>query len=130
MLGRKEFVMASLIVISGPNEGDYYPLGQRTIVVGRQETCPVQVRDERASRKHLQVRFENGKHLALDMKSENGVWINNRRVSTETVLRDNDEIQVGDSRLVYLAGDFPDRESALGHYKQVGERSKPTLPQR
>ena len=27
--------MASIIVVSGPNEGDYYPLGRRTMVIGR-----------------------------------------------------------------------------------------------
>lgn len=122
--------MPSLIVVSGSSEGDYYPLGQRTIVIGRQETCPIQVKDDRASRKHLQIRFDKDRHHAMDMKSANGVWINGRRIEGETELRDNDEIMVGDTRLVYLQREFPDRESAFSHFKQVGQRTKPTIEQR
>lgn len=122
--------MPSLIVVSGLSEGDYYPLGQRTIVVGRQETCPIQIKDDRASRKHVQVRYDNGRYHAMDMKSANGVWINGRRIEGETVLRDNDEIMVGDTKIVYLEREFPDRESAFSHFKQVGQRSKPTIEQR
>jgi len=29
--------MASIIVMSGKNKGDYYPLGRRTTVIGRAE---------------------------------------------------------------------------------------------
>src|SRR5262245_65497865 len=89
-----ETVMASIIVVSGPNEGDYYPLGTRTMVVGRDEGCPIQITDDRASRKHFQVRFDpaTGKYHGLDMKSANGTWINGRKVESDTALEDNDEI--------------------------------------
>src|SRR5437763_65348 len=39
----RSLVMAALIVSAGTNEGRYYPLGQRTTVIGRQETCPIQI---------------------------------------------------------------------------------------
>jgi S-DNA-T family DNA segregation ATPase FtsK/SpoIIIE len=122
--------MASLIVVSGPNEGDYYPLGKRTIVVGRDEGCPIQITDERVSRKHLQLRVGAGEtHVAFDMNSANGTRINGRQVSTEVELEDNDEIEIGNSKLVYTSGDFPDRESAFDHWKQRGHRSRPTMEQ-
>lgn len=47
--------MASLTVTSGPHEGDYYPLGRRTLVIGRDEGCPAQIVDDQVSRKHAQV---------------------------------------------------------------------------
>ena len=58
--------MASIIVISGESEGDYYPLGQRTTVFGRAESVPAQILDERVSRRHLQIRYEpaNGRYYA------------------------------------------------------------------
>lgn len=121
--------MASLIVVSGPNEGDYYPLGKRTMVIGRQEGCAVQVVDDRVSRRHMQVRYEEADrcHHLLDMKSANGTLINGRQVDGEVVLRENDEIMVGNTKLVFSVRDFPDRESALSHYKQRGERMRPTI---
>jgi pSer/pThr/pTyr-binding forkhead associated (FHA) protein len=124
--------MASIIVVSGPNEGDYYPLGARTMVVGRDEGCPIQITDDRASRKHFQIRFDpatKGWH-GLDMKSANGTWINGRKVETDVALQDNDEIMVGESKLVFTLKEFPDRQSALSHWKQRGQRVKPTIEQR
>lgn len=121
--------MASLIIIAGPNEGDYYPLGQRTMVVGRDEACPIQVADDLVSRKHLQVRFESAhdSYHALDMKSANGVNINGRQMTGDTQLQDGDIIELGNSRIMFTEQDFPDRESAMLHFKQRGERGRSTL---
>ena len=62
------------------------------------------------------------------MKSTQGTLINGRKVLDDTVLVDGDEIQIGDTRLYFSTKDFPDRESALRHYKQAGQRGKSTLP--
>lgn len=130
--------MPSLIVVAGPNEGDYYPLGTRTIVVGRQEGCPIQVVDDRVSRRHIQIRFEAdvsdpaadgtpGRYHLLDMKSQNGTLVNGRKIESEVVLQDEDEVEIGASRLVFTTRSFPDRSSAFDHYRQRGERGRPTI---
>lgn len=129
MIAHQGEPMPSIIIVSGPSEGDYYPLKSATVVVGRQETCPIQVADDRVSRKHLQIRQQDAKHYALDMKSANGVWINGRKMDAECELADQDEIVLGDSKLIYNAQEFPDRESAFTHYKQRGERHRSTLQQ-
>jgi len=123
--------MPSLTIICGPNEGDYYPLGKRTMVIGRDEGCPVQIVDPKASRKHVQIRFDEAafQHVALDMKSSNGTRLNGRDLTTETPLADNDEILIGSSRLVYSFREFPDKESALSHFKKRGQRTQPTIQQ-
>ena len=106
--------MASILVVTGPNQGDYYPLGRRTIVVGRDEGCPIQIVDERVSRKHVQIRFDQAddRYHALDMKSG---------------LADGDVIAIGVSELMFMAVDFPDRETAFEHYRKRGERTKSTV---
>jgi len=121
--------MASLLIVAGPNEGDYYPLKTATVVIGRGENCPIQIRDDRVSRRHLQIRHNDGKHVAFDMKSTNGVWINNRQMGGEVELADNDEILLGDTKIVYSTREFEDRESAMSHFKQRGERMRPTIEQ-
>lgn len=120
--------MASIIVISGDHRGDFYPLGHRTNVVGRAESVPIQILDELVSRKHLQIRYDGNtkQYYALDMKSKHGVFINNRRVMEEAQLVDGDQILVGQTALLFTDKDFDDRESALSHFKKVGERSRPT----
>jgi pSer/pThr/pTyr-binding forkhead associated (FHA) protein len=121
--------MASIIVISGTNEGDYYPLGHRTNVIGRDEAVPIQILDEHVSRKHVQICFDkNGdRYYALDMKSKHGVFINSRRTHDETTLVDGDQIRIGATTLLFTDKDFADRESALAHFKKVGERRRPTV---
>jgi pSer/pThr/pTyr-binding forkhead associated (FHA) protein len=120
--------MASLIVTTGRQEGDYYPLGRRTNVVGRDEALPIQILDHMVSRKHLQIRFDpnTNKYYAYDMKSRNGVYVNNRKIEGETALKDGDMILIGLTSLLFTDKDFKDKDSALLHYKKVGERMRVT----
>lgn len=120
--------MASILVVSGPNEGDYYPLGHRTIVIGRDEACPIQIVDETASRKHAQIRFDSadGSYRALDLKSANGMFVNDCKVTADTPLADGDVIRIGNSELMFSSMDFPDQDTAFAHYRQQGERGKST----
>ncbi len=120
--------MASLFIISGDQKGSYYPLGHRTTVLGRNEALPIQILDDLVSRKHLQIRYDKqqDKHYAVDMKSKHGVSINDREISEETALVDGDEILIGQTTLLFTEKDFDDRESALSHFKKVGERMRPT----
>ena len=121
--------MASLIVANGTQEGLFLPLGKKSSVVGRDEALPLQLEDERVSRKHLQVRFEasDNTYRALDMKSANGVYVNNRRVTTETVLADGDEITIGQTKLYFVLQDPADKANALTVIKKAGEKRRSTL---
>jgi pSer/pThr/pTyr-binding forkhead associated (FHA) protein len=120
--------MASLIVLDGTQKDDYYPLGRRTTVIGRDEALMIQILDERVSRKHLQIRYDKDKdaYYALDMRSKHGVCINGNKIKDETQLVDGDYITIGTTTLWFTVQDFPDKDSALSHYKKVGERSRPT----
>ena len=120
--------MASLIVLDGPQKDSYYPLGHRTNVIGRDEALMIQILDELVSRKHLQITYDKDKdeYHALDMSSKHGVHINGNKICDETVLADGDRITIGTTTLWFTKNDFPDRDSALSHYKKVGERSRPT----
>src|SRR4030042_1669175 len=109
--------MASLIVSNGKQEGDYYPLGRRTNVVGRDEALFIQILDHMVSRKHLQIRFDpnSNRYFAFDMKSRNGVYVNNRKIEEETLLKDGDVILIGLTSILFTDKDFKDKDSALQH---------------
>ena len=121
--------MASILVMSGAQKGNYYPLGRRTNVVGRDEGAPIQILDEHISRKHMQIRFdaEKNQFCALDMKSKHGVFVNGGKIHDEAVLADEDQIHIGQTDLLFTEKDFPDRESALSHFKKIGERIRATI---
>jgi pSer/pThr/pTyr-binding forkhead associated (FHA) protein len=118
----------SIIVISGSQTGDFYRLGERTNVLGRDEALPIQILDNRISRKHMEIRFDrqNWSYSAADLGSKNGVLINSVRIDKETLLTDGDYITLGNTTLVFTLKDFFDRKSAMAHVKRVGERERPT----
>lgn len=121
--------MASIIVETGNSKGDYYPLGHRTTVIGRAESLLVQILDERVSRKHMSISYDAEKDCftVVDLKSRHGVFVNEIQIKQETVLSDGDRIEIGDTVILFSLRDFDSCESALNHFKRVGERSNPTL---
>jgi pSer/pThr/pTyr-binding forkhead associated (FHA) protein len=120
--------MASIIVVNGENKGDYYPLGHRTTVIGRDEAVPIQILDPKVSRKHMQIRFNTDENYsALDMSSKHGVLINGDKITDGVDLNDNDYITIGTTTLMFTLSDFDSRENALLHYKKVGQRNLPTI---
>lgn len=120
--------MASLIVTSGEQKGEYLPLGRRISVIGRAENLPLQILDDVVSRKHLRVRFQDSdnRYYAEDMGSRHGVFINHHKINGETVLSEGDQILIGQTTLLFTDKDFDDLESALKHYNKVGERARTT----
>jgi pSer/pThr/pTyr-binding forkhead associated (FHA) protein len=121
--------MASIIVISGEQKGEFLPLGRRINVIGRAESLPMQVLDDMVSRKHLRIRYNEQTHdySAEDMNSKHGVIINDRRMTNATTLQEGDQIRIGQTHLMFTEKDFDDRESALAHYKKAGEQQRPTM---
>ena len=123
--------MATIIITSGQQKGDYYPLGQRTNVIGRAENVPIQILDDLVSRKHLQIRYDRAeaRYYALDMKSRHGVLINGAKLNEEKALVDADLIRIGQTDLMFTEKEFDNKESALSHFKKVGERARATQVQ-
>ena len=123
--------MASILIVSGANDGDYYPFGKRTMVIGRDEGCVVQITDSKASRRHAQIRWDETKknYVVLDMKSTNGTIINGHPLLNEIPLVDGDEVTIGETKIVFCDTEFPDKQSALTHWKKRGERAISTIQQ-
>jgi S-DNA-T family DNA segregation ATPase FtsK/SpoIIIE len=123
--------MSTLIVVSGPAEGDHYALEKATTVIGRDAKCPIQIVDEKISRVHLQVRYakDDDSYHAEDLKSANGVTLNGLPMRDETRLNNGDLLELGASKIMYFTRDFPDRKSAMDFYKLSGERTKGTIIQ-
>jgi pSer/pThr/pTyr-binding forkhead associated (FHA) protein len=121
--------MASIVIISGTQKGQYLPLGKRINVIGRAEALPMQVLDDMVSRKHLRIRYDldTNQYLAEDMNSKHGVFINNIQIKSPTVLKEADVIVIGQTNLLFTDKEFEDSESVLEHYKKAGERQRPTV---
>ena len=114
--------MACLIITKGEQVGRYFQLGRRTLAGGRDPAREIQIVDPMVSRKHFLIhRNEHGDgHVIVELQAKNGVWINGQQCH-EKVLEDGDEIQVGNTGLIYYRHDQPDRTDAIQQYRQ-GQR--------
>jgi hypothetical protein len=68
------------------------------LVIGRSSSCEVVLGDDTVSRRHAQLRFEDGRWLLRDLGSSNGTYVNGRLV-TEAEVRHGDVIHLGGARL-------------------------------
>jgi pSer/pThr/pTyr-binding forkhead associated (FHA) protein len=120
--------MASVIIISDKQKGNFYRLGERTNVIGRDEALPIQILDNTISRRHLCIRFDKRtwSYCANDMTSKNGVKINGVKTDKDTILKNGDIIKIGNTELMFTVKDFFDRQSSLDHIKKLGEKQHPT----
>jgi pSer/pThr/pTyr-binding forkhead associated (FHA) protein len=91
-----------LRVMNGPREGERVEINDASeFVIGRDNSADVVFQDDLISRQHVKVRRDwSGTHVE-DLGSRNGIKINHKRASRK-LLRDGDELEVGNVRFVYV----------------------------
>ncbi len=94
--------MALLSFVKGANQGTTFELVGDKIVVGRNQECTVVLNVPAVSREHAVIRRISGKFYIEDMKSRNGTFVNNKEVTTRTLLKDNDKIKICDNLLAFF----------------------------
>jgi signal transduction histidine kinase len=92
-----------LIVIKGADEGKQFELSGDLLGAGRDASNRVRLHDTEVSRRHAEfVRTPEGYRL-LDRGSVNGTFVNNQSIR-DVLLQPGDQIQIGQTVLVYSAG--------------------------
>lgn len=79
--------------------------GKRTVlsgrvVIGRSQECDAVLDDANVSRRHAELRQENGGWIVADLGSTNGIKVNGRRVE-QARLEPGDELRVGVTDLTF-----------------------------
>jgi signal transduction histidine kinase len=93
-----------LTVLSGPDAGREFDLAAPAVTVGRHSGNAVHLRDERVSRRHLELRANPaGGYQLFDLGSGNGTLVNGRAVQVID-LRPGDRIELGGTVLEYAGG--------------------------
>jgi FHA domain-containing protein len=85
---------ATLTVIDRGKKGNVFELSKDRVVIGRLPESDVTVADPGVSRRHAEIRRQNGDFLLVDMGSTNGTMVNQSRVG-ERVLEEGDRITIG-----------------------------------
>jgi len=68
------------------------------MVLGRSSSCELVLGDDTVSRRHAELRVEEGRWLLRDLGSANGTYVNGRRV-VEAEVRPGDVVYLGGCRL-------------------------------
>src|SRR5579864_1430240 len=94
---------AFLVLRRDDGFGDVFPLraGQRC-TIGRSTTNRIVVKDDLCSREHAEVLFTDNKWYLRDLSSLNGTRVNGRGVREEVPLTPRDEIELGNTHLVFV----------------------------
>lgn len=102
--------MATIVVLNGYNKGEWYTIGDRAFVFGRDNKLLAQIKDACVSRNHMEVRKEtsDGCYYAVDMDSHNGVFVNSERVIKFKMLYEGDIIQIGHTLMAVTLDEFDD----------------------
>ena len=124
--------MASLIIIAGPNEGEYFSVHDEITVIGRGDDCEVQLADERASRNHSRVVLDTSqmvpgtsiplkRYMLEDLGSSNGTSLNGAILTGGQAMDDGQVIGIGGTRLLFTLRDFGSAEEALKEITRIGQ---------
>ena len=92
--------VASLRIVGADGAEKVVELREGKLQIGRGRDNDVVLADQEkgVSRTHAELRFENGRYVIVDLQSQNGTWINGRRVDRAEVPVGT-EVTIGDYRL-------------------------------
>ncbi len=91
--------MAQLVILSGPEEGRIFTLGE-TCVIGRQDDCDLCISNDAVSRRHAHITLEEDGYYIEDLGSSNGTFVNGDEIQ-RVKLADGDTIKLSHSVLAF-----------------------------
>lgn len=90
-------------ITGGPVSPKRIGLDRDRLSIGRAQTAHLQLDSDEVSRNHAQLTRLDDEYTIEDVQSRNGIYLNGVKVHA-AVLRDGDELQLGDVFLVYHEG--------------------------
>ena len=75
--------------------GRSYQLNLGETTIGRHSANDIQIDSLSISRDHAKISEQNGHFRLVDLDSNNGTWLNGKRLRQPTLLEANDEIRLG-----------------------------------
>ena len=74
---------------------------QSVLTIGRDPTNNLVIDDKRVSRRHARFERDDAGFYIHDLESTNGTYLNQQRITGSQLLRNNDEVWVGDRVIIF-----------------------------
>ena len=71
------------------------------VAIGRHPDCELNLRMDDVSRRHAEVRFEDGRYHVCDLGSTNGTFVNGVKVDGSAALSPGDRIEIGENSVTF-----------------------------
>ncbi|MEZ6232688.1 MAG: ATP-binding protein [Phycisphaerales bacterium] len=93
--------MLVLTVIQGPDKGKRFelPMNEPQLIGRSSEALPLS--DNTVSRRHAELTPDDGVWYLRDLHSQNGTYLNGRRLGDRALLRPGDQVRVGSTLFVF-----------------------------
>ena len=95
------YAKAWLVQKDGPEAGKKFPMYWEEITIGRDEENSIVIRDDAISLKHARIREMKGAYYIFDLASDNGTYLNGRKLLRPRPLYDWDEIRMGRTLFIF-----------------------------
>ncbi len=95
------YARAWLVEKGGPETGKKFPLFWDEVTMGRDPECTIVIQDDAMSLKHAKIKKMFNGYYLFDMASENGTFLNGRKLLRPKPLYDWDEIKIGRSMFLF-----------------------------
>ena len=76
-------------------------LKKTDFIIGRSSDCDLPIPVDDVSRNHAKIFFRNEEYYIEDLGSTNGTYVNGITVA-KCVLRNNDQIEIGEIRMIFV----------------------------
>ena len=95
-------VVGWIVAQNGNHRGMDFRLYDGKNLLGTAADCDIVITDPYLSAKHCTIRHEDGNFVLIDLDSTNGVFVNQKRVSTMELI-DNDTVRLGRTEFKFKA---------------------------
>ncbi|MCX7679114.1 MAG: VWA domain-containing protein [Spirochaetes bacterium] len=102
------YAKAWLIMKDGPETGKKFQIFWDEITLGRDETNSIVIADLAVSLKHAKIKRIKDTYMLFDLVSENGTYLNGKKLLRPKVLCDWDEIKIGRTVLIFRGSKLKD----------------------
>jgi len=100
-INRKKEALAWLVMIDKLRITRRYSLNEGSTLIGKKTRSDIVIDSDEVSGIHSKIVGDGKNYKIIDMGSTNGTYVNNKKISSQKKLQDNDEIKIANFKFIF-----------------------------